>query len=194
MELEEAWGSGKKYRVIYADPPWNFATWSKKGAKKSAQRHYSCMSMADIHALPVSSIAADDSLLFMWVTDPLLDKQFSVIQSWGFRYVTVGFTWIKMNKKTWSPFIGCGYYTRSNPEMCLIGRRGDPGRPNCKIVEQVVHDRIREHSRKPDRIRTDIERMYDGPYCELFARTEIPGWDCYGNQVGKFTEGVLDYA
>ena len=38
----------KYYRVIYADPPWTFATYSRKGKGRSAEAHYDCMSLADI--------------------------------------------------------------------------------------------------------------------------------------------------
>lgn len=176
----------KKYRVIYADPPWNFKTWSEKGEEKSAANHYSCMSMEDIGDLDVETISADNSILFMWATDPLLQDQIMVMNNWGFSYKTVGFNWIKMNKKAWTPFIGLGYYTRSNPEYCLIGTKGTPGRPKKKDISEVVFDRIREHSRKPDIIRQHIMDMYDGPYLELFARTQYPGWDVWGNEIEKF--------
>ena len=82
----------KKHGVIYADPPWTFKTYSNKGKDKSPERHYSCMSLADIVRLPVDRIAKDDAVLLMWVVDPLLDKAFEVINAWGFKYKTVGFT------------------------------------------------------------------------------------------------------
>lgn len=181
----------KKYNVIYADPPWNFRSWSKKGEKKSAQNHYNCMSIDDICRLPVNDIAADNSILFMWVTDPLLKQQMDVITAWGFEYKTVGFTWVKLNKSGPGLFMGCGYYSRKNPEMCLIGTKGKPGRPIARNVRQVVLSPVREHSRKPDEVYNRIELMYNGPYIELFARSSKPGWDAWGNEVGKFeTEGL----
>ncbi len=84
-----------KYSVIYADPPWTFSTYSDKGKGRSPEAHYDCMSLEEVKSLPVSQYAADDCVLFMWVTDPMLDKGFEVIQSWGFTYKTVGFYWVK---------------------------------------------------------------------------------------------------
>lgn len=190
--MEDIWTSGKKYRVIYADPPWNFKTWSEKGEEKSASNHYSVMTLEDINKLPINSISTDDSILFLWATDPLLPHQINVMQYWGFTYKTVGFNWIKMNKNQWTPFIGLGYYTRSNPEYCLIGTKGSPGRPKRHDISQVVFDRIREHSRKPDIIRQHITDMYEGPRLELFARTQYPGWDVWGNETNKFVDDTLD--
>lgn len=176
-----------KYRVIYIDPPWYFTNWSPKGGNKSATRHYSCMTMDELKELPIGSIAQDNAIMFMWATDPLLPKQIDVMEHWGFKYKTVGFVWVKLNTKRPTPFIGLGYYTRSNPEYCLIGVKGSVGRPINKMVSEVIMSPIREHSRKPDHIPELIESMYEGPYIELFARTERPGWDCWGNQTNKFT-------
>lgn len=186
------WLTDKTYPIIYADPPWNWETYSKKGAKKSPTSKYDCMTMEEIGNLPIGRLAGDDCILFCWVTDPLLDKQLAIIKQWGFTYKTVGFTWVKLNKRDLRPFIGLGYYTRSNPEMCLIARKGNPPRPRDRSISQVVMSPIREHSRKPDIIRTNIEKMYAGPYLELFARTQTPNWDCIGNQVTKFdNQGLL---
>lgn len=176
----------KQYSIIYADPPWSFKTWSDRGKQKSPDNHYSCMSMADIKSLPVGDIAAKDSLLFMWVTDPLLDVQIETMKAWGFAYKTVAFTWVKLNKKGVGLFTGLGYYTRSNPEMVLLGRRGKPPKPKLRSVHQVVMAPVREHSRKPDEVRSRIAAMYDGPRLEMFARTSVPGWDVFGNEVEKF--------
>ncbi len=177
----------KKYSVIYADPPWDFKSWSQKGEVKSAQNHYACMSMEDIGNLPVSSILDENAILFMWVTDPLLPKQIEIMEKWGFTYRTVGFVWVKMNKKSLTPFIGLGYYTRSNPEYLLIGVKGSVGRPKDKSISEIVMEPIREHSRKPDCIRDYIDRMYpDGNRLEMFARNRSFGWDVIGNQTDKF--------
>lgn len=180
------WDSSNRYPVIYADPPWTWETFSAKGAKKSPTSKYDCMTLDDIAKLPVTNLAADNCIMFCWVTTPLLNRQIPCIEKWMFTYKTVGFTWIKLNKKNLKPFFGLGYYTRANAEYCLIARRGNPPRPKDRSISQVVMSPIREHSRKPDIIRTYIERMYDGPYLELFAREQVPGWDCIGNQADKY--------
>src|SRR5210317_838190 len=159
----------KKYNVIYADPPWSFKTFSDKGKDRS----------------PVNKIANDNSVLLMWVVDPLLDKAFKVIEAWGFKYKTVGFTWAKTNRKSMGFFTGLGYWTRGNPEMCLLATKGKPKRIS-KSVPQLVVEQRREHSRKPDIMYNHIENLLEGPYVELFARTQRPGWDSWGNQTDKF--------
>eukprot|EP00919_Chromeraceae_sp_WS-2016_P019675 GHVR01046840.1.p1 GENE.GHVR01046840.1~~GHVR01046840.1.p1 ORF type:complete len:148 (+),score=17.16 GHVR01046840.1:408-851(+) len=145
------------------------------------------MSYQDILGMPVADVAADDSMLFLWVTDPFLAKGLEVMERWGFRYVTVAFTWVKTLRKSDGWHMGTGYYTRANPEMCLLGRRGSPTRVS-RSVRQLVVERLREHSRKPDRIHTDIQALTHGPYLELFGRQQREGWTVWGNQTKKFGE------
>jgi len=175
----------KQYGVIYADPPWTFKTFSEKGKDRSPEKHYSVLGIDDIISLPVNKIAKDNSVLLMWVIDPLLDQAFKVIDAWGFKYKTVGFTWAKTNKTKEGFFTGLGYWTRGNPEMCLLATKGKPKRIS-KSVPQLVVSKRREHSRKPDIVYSHIENLLEGPYIELFARTQRPGWDAWGNQVDKF--------
>ena len=85
------------YKVIYADPPWHFKSYSPKGDGRNANQHYSCMSITDICNLRVSDLAADDCVLLMWCVDPMLPEALEVIKAWGFKYKTVGFTWAKQN-------------------------------------------------------------------------------------------------
>jgi len=173
----------KKYNIIYADPPWNFKSWSKKGDKKNANQHYSIMNLKDIKELPVNNIASEDCVLMMWVTYPNLVEGIETIKSWGFTYKTCGFSWIKKNKKADSFFWGLGYWTRSNNEICLLATKGKPKRVS-KSVHQVVYERIREHSRKPDCIKNKIVDLCgDLPRIELFARQQTEGWDSWGNEV-----------
>lgn len=178
-----------KYNIIYADPPWRFTTYSDKGKAKSPEMHYDCMSLNDIKNLPVNDAAADDAALFMWVYEPLLKEGIEVMESWGFNYTSIAFNWVKKNKKSDSLFVGLGYTTRKGMELCLYGRRGKALPRQDKGVRQVVVDRIREHSRKPDCIRDDIVRLYgDLPRLEMFSRTKTDGWDVFGNQTDKFGE------
>ena len=67
--------------------------------------------------------------------------------------------------------------------MCLLATKGKPKRVS-KSVAQLVIDKRREHSRKPDRIRHDIVNLCgDLSRIELFARQKTKGWDVWGNQV-----------
>jgi N6-adenosine-specific RNA methylase IME4 len=105
----------------------------------------------------------------------------------------VAFTWVKLNKQAKHAadfFTECGYWTRANPEQCLLATRGNPVR-RARDVRRLVVERLREHSRKPDCVRERIERLVSGPYLELFARESKPGWDCWGDQSGLFDQGSV---
>jgi len=170
----------KKYRVILADPPWAYKVWSDKGTGRSAEQHYSTMTAEGIRSLPVSGLAEKDCVLLMWATYPCLPQAFETMAAWGFTYKTVAFTWVKADTKM-IPFIGLGHWTRSNAEICLLGTIGNPKR-RAKDVEQIILSPVREHSRKPDVQYDRIERLVEGPYCELFSRYPRPGWDRWGNE------------
>jgi N6-adenosine-specific RNA methylase IME4 len=143
------------------------------------------MTLDEIKQLPVADIAAEDSVLFLWAIDTMLPQAFDVLTAWGFTYKTVAFTWTKLNLKSSGFFTGLGYWTRCNSEQCLLATRGRPKRVHRDVQQLVVAPR-REHSRKPDEVRTRIERLVPGPYCELFARESVPGWCAWGNQVNHF--------
>ena len=176
-----------RYGIIYADPPAHFKVRSAKGAGRSASRHYLTMTKAEILALPVAQIAAPDCVLFLWATDPMLKQALETIEAWGFAYKTVGFYWAKLNRSGKGYFMGGGYWTRANPEQCLLATRGSPKRVS-KAVRRLHISPRREHSRKADGIRTDIVDLCgDIPRVELFARTEIEGWDSWGIETGKFS-------
>lgn len=173
----------KKYGVILADPPWAFRAWSDKGKGRSAEQHYPTMRMEDIKALPVPSLAAEDCVLFLWATFPMLKEALEVIDVWGFTYKTVAFTWVKENRKSPGLFWGLGYWTRANAEICLLATRGSPKRQSA-AVHQVILSPVEQHSKKPDAVRERIVvLMGDVPRVELFARQETPGWDVWGNEV-----------
>ena len=183
----------RKYAAIYADPPWSFRNWSAKGTGRNAVSHYDCMDFDRLAALPIQHLFADDCALFIWATDPLLPRAIDLMRAWGFEYKTVAFYWVKLNsaaKHHADFFTGLGYWTRANPEQCLLATRGKPVR-RAKDVRRLVVEKRREHSRKPDCVRDRIERLVAGPYLELFGRETKPGWDCWGNQTGLFDAGTV---
>jgi N6-adenosine-specific RNA methylase IME4 len=167
------------YGVILADPPWTFATYSAKGKGRSAEAHYNCMSLDAIKRLQVGNWAAPDCALFLWATDPLLPAALDVIAAWGFTYKTVGFYWAKTTKDGARFPMGTGYYTRANPEQCLLATRGHPKRISRSVRKLIVSPR-RLHSQKPDEVYERIEGLSPGPYLELFARGQRPDWDSWG--------------
>lgn len=173
----------QKYKIIYADPPWQYKTYSEKGLGRSAENHYSTMSLEDIQALPVGELADSDCVLFMWTTIPLLKDCFSVMKAWGFEYKTIAFVWIKLNRKSDSLFWGMGHWTRANAELCMLATKGHPKRKSAG-VHQVIVSHIEEHSKKPDEARERIIQLVgDLPRVELFARQKTDGWDVWGNEV-----------
>lgn len=175
-----------KYRVIYADPPWRFETWSDAGNDRAADNHYPTMDIAAIRALPVADLAAPDAVLFLWAVAPMLPEAMAVIDAWGFIYKTVGFTWAKTTLDGEKAIHGTGYWTRANAEVCLLATRGKPSRRAgaTDVAQLVLSPRVR-HSEKPEEVATRIEQLVEGPYIELFARTEREGWDAWGHKVGE---------
>jgi N6-adenosine-specific RNA methylase IME4 len=108
-----------------------------------------------------------------------------VMEAWGFKFSGSAFAWAKLNKKSPSWFMGNGYGTRHNIEICWLGRRGQPKRLSKGVRELIVAP-IREHSRKPDEQYERIAQMCGGPRVELFARQRWPGWCSWGDQVDQF--------
>lgn len=174
-----------KYQIIYADPPWKYNSRAnhKTRFRGGAEGHYPLMSMADIKALPIDKLAADNCALFLWCTFPYLDEQIKLFEHWGFKYRTVGFTWVKTNPKNGKPFFGVGYYAKSNAEVCLLGIKGKLKPVSNKVSSVVIEPRGR-HYEKPAVVRDKIEELFgDVPRIELFARHKVDGWDSWGNEV-----------
>ncbi len=174
----------KRYDIIYADPPWAYQVWSKKGQGRSAESHYPTMQKEEIQNLPIANITAKDSVLFLWVTAPCFEQGLELIKAWGYTYKTVAFTWVKLNKKNGKLFLGMGYYTRANAEYCLLATKGKVLERKSKAVSSAVVTPIEWHSKKPDVVRERIVDLFgDRPRIELFARQYADGWDCWGNEV-----------
>ncbi|MFZ7181469.1 DNA methyltransferase [[Pasteurella] aerogenes] len=179
MSFVDIFNTDKKYSIIYADPPWRYAD---KKCNGGAEKHYPTMSINDICNLPVKNIANKDAILFMWVTYPMLSEGLKVIDKWGFKYKTIGFQWVKTNRKDRNSFFfGLGRWTRGNTECCLIATRGKPKRISTNVGQLIVEPLTR-HSEKPDIVRDKIvQLMGDLPRIELFARTTKEHWHCWGN-------------
>ena len=171
----------RKYRVIYADPPWPEYGGGK--IKRGADRHYPLMPIAAIVRLgnTLQPYIADDGChLYLWVTNTHLANGLLVMDRWGFEYKTT-ITWCKDR-------IGLGQYYRGQTEHCLFGVRGRlPYRTTIDGKRAqgatAIHAPRTIHSAKPDEMRHMIERVSHAPRLELFARGEAEGWDVWGNQV-----------
>ena len=175
----------KKYQIIYADPPWQYNNRAnhKTRFRGGACGHYDLMKLEDIKKLPIKELADDNCVLFLWTTFPMIREALEVIDSWGFKYKTVGFNWLKTNPKNNKPFFGVGYYTKSNGEICLLATKGRM-KPITNTISNVVISPREEHSKKPDIIREKIVKLFGTiPKIELFARQKVEGWDSWGNEV-----------
>jgi N6-adenosine-specific RNA methylase IME4 len=189
-----------KFGVMAGDFPWPFEVYSDKGKQRSAERHYDTMSRDEIMAMAplIKQLAADHCALFPWAVWPEHPGALEFIKACGFEYKTAGFIWIKTTKNAEVIALdGKGLHwgegktgTRSNTECCLLATRGSPMRLS-KDVHQVVIAPVGEHSEKPDEVYKRIERLYPGPYLELFARKPRPHWTVWGDEIprGKMTFG-----
>jgi N6-adenosine-specific RNA methylase IME4 len=160
-------------------------TWSERNQYKAPARHYDVMTPGALAALPIADLAADDCFLVMWATQAMLLDALDLMASWGFKYKTMG-CWAKRSKADKSWAFGTGYILRSASEPYLIGTRGKP-KPAVRNVRNLIVAPIREHSRKPDQMHADLERMF--PHArrlELFGRASRPGWLVLGNEATKF--------
>jgi N6-adenosine-specific RNA methylase IME4 len=168
----------KKFGTIYADPPWQYGN---QGTRASTGNHYNTMTLKDICAMPVESLAADNAHLHLWTTNAFLFDARAVMEAWGFEYRSV-FVWVK-------PQMGIGNYWRVSHEFLLLGIRGNAKRFNeHNHMSWAEMDRAK-HSAKPEQVRRTIERVSNGPYLELFGRKQVHGWTVFGNQVS--TQNLL---
>lgn len=178
----------KKYKILYIDSPWEYKQQgSVKGKRGMAKQHYKTMSLSELVDLPVLTIAYPDSILFMWVTWPMMSEALYLISKWGFRYVTAAFIWVKKNKKSDTFFTGMGAYTRSNSEPCLlaVGPKFKAGKQILShSVSQIVYEPIEQHSKKPAVVRDKIVELVGcKSRIELFARDKVKGWFSWGDQI-----------
>lgn len=173
-----------KYGLIMADCPWTFKTYSNKGKGKSAEKHYDCMTLADIARLPVKDLAGPDCVLWMWATNPMLPQAIEICEIWGFKFKTAGH-WVKRTVHGKLAF-GTGYCLRSSGEPFLIATRGKP-KYTSKSTRSVIEGLRRDHSQKPEEGYAAAEAICaDAPRLELFSRQMRAGWDVFGNEIDKF--------
>lgn len=188
----------EKYDVIYADPPWDYGgkmqfdkssrsadamDWDKNIFISAANFKYPTLKNRELKAIPLTEIAADDCLLFMWVTNPHLAQGVELGQHWGFEYKTVAFVWDKMVHNP-------GKYTMSYCELCLVFKRGRIPQPRgTRNEKQLIRSPRGAHSVKPSEVREAITRMFPSQKrIELFARHKPTDWDVWGLDVREVYE------
>lgn len=170
----------KRYAVLYADPPWDYQgqrQHSGAGGRETggAVVHYPTVKLKDLKRLDVSSACEPDCLMFMWSSSPHLDQAIELLKAWGFKWSTVAFVW---HKGKTNP----GFYTLSQCELCLLGKRGKIPQPRgSRKVRQFVYSLRGEHSVKPGQVRRRITAMFpEQAKLEMFARGRADGWDSWG--------------
>jgi len=174
----------KKYRVIYADPPWAYRNIKTGGSLKSgAAQKYPTMELQEICSLPVKDISEDDSCLFLWATVPLLPEGLEVMRAWEFKYKTSVF-WRKIMS------LGLGYWFRGQVEICLIGIRGKI-KPFRLQISNFIQSKAEMHSKKPTVMYSIIESTGLEPKIELFARERRTGWDAWGLEVPDRNQSLI---
>lgn len=176
-------GLNPPYSTIVADPPWMYQ--KNPGEKRAngssmAEHQYSTLTNEEIRDLPVSTLAAEQAHLYLWVTNPgMFGGRFSrvtprdIVEAWGFTYVTL-LTWVKPGGG------GMGWYFRGQTEHVVFAQRGMLGIPPAKREVNVFTAGRSGHSEKPAAFGDLVERVSPGPYLELFARAPRLGWDSWG--------------
>ncbi len=165
----------QKYSLLLADPPWRYDD-QTTSPSRVIENHYPTMALEEICAMrpQIDRVSTDSAILFLWVTNPLLEEGLEVMRAWGFSYKT-NFAWDK-------EIAGMGYWARGRHELLLLGTKGEPPPPLAKNrSDSVIRERRTKHSRKPASAYELIERMYPSlARLELFARTAREGWAAWG--------------
>jgi N6-adenosine-specific RNA methylase IME4 len=184
-----------KFGTILADPPWKFQNRTGKMAPEHKRLYrYETMSNEDIMSMPVKEVALDQSHLYLWVPNALVETGLEVMQAWGFEYKTL-LIWYKIRKDGRPDRRGVGFYFRNVTEIILFGVRGKlrTGKQG-RSQENIILSQKRGHSRKPDEIFPIIEGCSPGPFLELFARQKRAGWEVWGNETDKFDKDLEIYS
>jgi N6-adenosine-specific RNA methylase IME4 len=192
----------RHYGAIAVDPASRFKSFTAVqsqnwNSRRDNERHYATLAFKQLAALPVPDLASPAGChLFLWTSGPFLPQALALIEAWRFKYSTRAFTWLK-TKRSWDPGdplteadfrIGLGLTVRHQTEIVLLARRGNCRR-QAKDVREIILAPRREHSRKPDEFFARVERYCAGPYAELFARERRSGWDAWGDEADKFSNG-----
>lgn len=190
MVIDEFSGLARKgkFSTVLADPPWQFSNrYSKVSPEHSRLTRYSTMALDEIASLPVSSVVADTSHLYLWVPNAILPLGLQVMDAWGFSYKS-NIIWHKLRIDGGSDGRGTGFYFRNVTEMILFGVRGRNPRTLEAGRTQVnyIGTRKREHSKKPDEQYRIIESCSPGPFLEMFSRGPGRAWvDELGKRAGR---------
>lgn len=187
IESFKSFTQGKKYKTIYADPPWQFQNRTGKVSPEHKRlNRYETLQIDDIKKIPVADVAEEKCHLYLWIPNALLPEGLAVMQAWGFEYKT-NLIWEKVRKDGMPDGRGVGFYFRNVTEMLLFGIKGnnnrtlDAGRTQVNLIRAMK----KEHSRKPEEFVQLIEKCSSAPFLELFARGNREEWDMWGDQASE---------
>lgn len=193
--------SSNKFPVAIIDVPW--LHYGDPFKDQAAGKHYDCIADEEVFKLPVADVLLPRSILFVWATSPRLDMAIDSIRAWGLHYRGIAFDWIKTNKAG-KPINGQGVKAsliKHAGELVLWASFMKKGRPlplKDEGMPSWIDEELDEydfdvavpasrpgnvHSKKPEEVQDRIERLLHGPYLEIFARRQRPGWECFGNEV-----------
>jgi N6-adenosine-specific RNA methylase IME4 len=197
-DLQILAASGYKATTILADVPLAYETYSGEGKTRSAERHFDTMTPDELKAMGplVQALAAKDAALFYWFSGPNMKIALDIVEgAWGFDFKTWAFVWVKTKPGQDAPELedlkaknlhtGMGYSSRANAEAVMLARRGNPPERLNNNVHQVIVAPVMEHSAKPEETHDRIERLFPGPYLELFGRKLVDGWTVWGNEIRR---------
>ncbi|GAF77219.1 unnamed protein product [marine sediment metagenome] len=188
----------KKYQIIYADPPWHFGCKAYQGGGREmlllSETQYPTMSIQQIKDLPVKEIIDKDCALFLWTTDAHLEFAIDIIKTWGFKYKTIAFLWLK-KYATGSFVYNFAPWTLKSHEICLLGLKGKMRRfKKANNIKGLVEAIRTSHSKKPDEVRNRIVELFGNiPRIELFAREKARGWDVWGDEAPDKITDFYEY-
>lgn len=172
--------AASKYRVIVADPPWQFSD-KLPGKGRGAAKHYDTLTLYRLCQLELPPIA-DDAHLFLWRVSSMQAEALMVAVAWGFT-VKSELVWLKRTRLGKRHF-GMGRHVRMEHEVCLICTRGKGAGIANKGQRSTFEAPIGVHSQKPAEFFRIVEGLCTAtPRLELFARSARPGWTTIGDQV-----------
>jgi N6-adenosine-specific RNA methylase IME4 len=169
---EEALPMIEKEATVVLDPPWDWGDEGDSDQLGRARPTYATMTIEEIAALPIPAVAAANAHIYLWITNRSLPKGFALLESWGFRYITM-LTWVK-------PSFGMGNYFRGSTEQVLFGVKGSLPLLRNDVGTHFLADRAGQHSSKPPAFFDLVETCSPGPWLEMFSRQPRPGWAAWG--------------
>lgn len=164
------------FDVIVMDPPWAYGTGYDADGRRCANP-YPEMTQEQLKAIKLP--AAENCVLFLWTTHKFIWDAKELLNIWGFEYRNI-LVWDKQ-------VMGMGNLFRMRCEFCLVAIKGKPIFRDVHNLEDIIEEKRREHSRKPERFYDMVNTLCVGRKLDYFSRTQREGWEVFGNDTDKFS-------